>query len=93
MGSRTADNRSRRRKPTRSAARKVPPTVVTLVGGLVHISPVDTGDTATIAGLLLDAASDAAQVRTTTGPTGWLVPYEVAAAIGVVVTPMGDDQR
>ena len=50
--------------------------------GKVFVYPEDVRDTADIASRLLDAASNPIEVRTVTGPPGWLVDGKLAETAG-----------
>lgn len=51
-------------------------------GGKVFVYPEDVRDTADIASRLLDAADNPIEVRTVTGPPGWLVDGKLAETAG-----------
>ncbi len=50
--------------------------------GKVFVYPEDVRDTADIATRLLDAADNPIEVRTVTGPPGWLVDGDIADKAG-----------
>lgn len=69
--------------PPRKKNTALPPHVTSHYDGHCVITPINSADVPTLASLLLAAADHPDQVRTVTGPTGWVVPPSVATAAGL----------
>ena len=72
-------------KKTTTSRKSAPPAHVSIDrgDGTTAITPVDLADSSALAGLLLAAAPDPSDVKTTTGPHGWVVPTTVAKKAGL----------
>lgn len=72
-------------KKTTTARKATPPAHVSIDrgDGTTAITPVNVSDTSVLAGRLLAAAPVPSDVKTTTGPHGWVVPTAVAKKAGL----------